>query len=103
MSDLSLNEQKHVRVALQYLRRRLGTWESVAKALRSKPDTLQRYASGRRQVPAGVGFRVARFAGISVEDLLEGKFAPAGTCPHCGRAPDFIDEETIAELNPRRS
>jgi hypothetical protein len=42
---------------------------------------------------------VARFAGVSVDDLLAGQWFSARTCPHyCGHPPeDFVDEETIVE------
>jgi hypothetical protein len=38
--------------------------------------------------------RIARFVDVSVDDLLEGRYAPEGTCPYCGSAPDFGDEKT---------
>jgi hypothetical protein len=30
--------------------------------------------------------------------MVEGKYTPLGTCPHCGRLPDFSDEATIADV-----
>jgi hypothetical protein len=29
-------------------------------------------------------YRVARLAGLSVDDVLTGTYPPAGTCAHCG-------------------
>lgn len=94
--DLTLTEQKHVRTALRFLRLRLGA-SAVAHALRFQPDTLYRFAHGTRPLTPTPAFRVARLAEIAMEDLLAGKFVPEGTCPHCGRPPDFADETTIAD------
>jgi hypothetical protein len=35
-ADLTRKEQEHVRAAIRFLRVRIGTWETVAKALRFK-------------------------------------------------------------------
>ena len=84
-TDLNPEEQAGVRKALQVLRRRLGTWGGLAKALRVKTRTLQSY--GTKRVPsAAVAIRAARLAGIPVEDLLNGKWPVEGACPHCGRS-----------------
>ena len=39
-----------------------------------------------RPVSADMAFRVARAAGVPIDDVLGGKFPPPGTCPHCGHA-----------------
>ena len=93
-SDLTLTEQKHVRTAIWSLRVRVGGWTPLAKALRFQYDTVQKVAAGARAVTAGMALRVARFAGVSIDDLLAGNYTPPGTCPHCGHAPDFTDETT---------
>ena len=85
MSDLTAEEQKNVRAALRFLRARCGGWRPVAKALRYSRATLQR-ASG----PV-LAFRIARIAGVSVDDVLSGKFPPAGVCPHCGQRAETTD------------
>lgn len=97
MSDLDEKEQKHVRIALRLLWRRLDGWRAVAKVLNYQEDTLEKVAIGRRPVTASMMVRVAKFCGVSLDDLVAGKYAPPGTCPHCGRTPDFIDEDTIVE------
>lgn len=97
MNDLTLEEQKNVRIALRLLRRRVGGWEPVAKVLRFQANTLEKATNGRSGVTPTMALRVARFVGMSVDDLLAGKYAPPGTCPHCGHPPDFNDETTIAE------
>ena len=101
MSDLDEKEQKHVRIALRLLRLRLGGMAVVAKALRFQYDTIDKVTRGVRPVTASMALRVARLADVSMEDLLAGKLAPAGTCPHCGRPPDFADDPTLVEDGPR--
>jgi len=66
MSDLTAKEQDNVRAAIRFIHARCGTWVNAAK------------------VSASTAVRVARFAGVTVDDVLTGKYPPAGTCPHCG-------------------
>jgi hypothetical protein len=77
-------EQAHVLTALHYLRARLGTWAAVGRATRMRTRTLRRIRAGQR-VKLYVAKRVAALAGVSLDDLREGKFPPGGACPHCGR------------------
>ena len=93
MSDLTLTEQKHVRTALRYLRRRVGAWAPVADALHVAYDTLEKVVNERRGVTASLAFRVARLAGVPIDDVLEGRYLP-GACPRCGFVADFADEAT---------
>ena len=94
MSDLTAEETKNVRAALRFLRVRCGGWRPVAKALRYSRATLQR-AGG----PV-LAFRVARLAGVSVDDVLTGKYPPAGTCPHCGHQADVGAAKRLGETPP---
>lgn len=100
MSDLTLNEQKHIRTALRYLRRRVGAWAPIADALHLAYDTIEKVVNGRRDVTAGMAFRVARLLDTSVDALVAGHFLPSA-CPRCGFVPDFTDEETVVEDGPR--
>jgi hypothetical protein len=86
VSDLTSEEQKNVRAALRFLRVRCGGANALAKVLRIDRKTLNAPPS-----PTTV-FRVARFAGVSVDDVLTGRFPRAGTCPHCGAC----DERTAS-------
>lgn len=82
-ADLTAKEQAHVRTALAFLRARCGGVKPLARALRFSKQTLR--------APAGptLAFRVARLAGVSVDDVLMGKYPPPGMCAHCGhRAAD---------------
>jgi hypothetical protein len=87
MSDLTTQEQTNVRTALRFLRARCGGWEPLAKAVGSKTLTLSRVAGGRA-VSASIAFRVARLAGVLVDDVLAGRYPGAGTCPTCGHRED---------------
>lgn len=101
MNDLDEKEQKHVRTAMRFLRRRIGTWASVADGLRMSVRTLETVVSGRGQVTASVALRVARLANTPFDDLVAGHFMP-GACPRCGYVPDFADDETTnVEAAPR--
>jgi len=99
MSDLDEKEQNHVRAALRFLNHRLGTWATVADGLHCSKQTLKPVLSGKAAVSASLAIRVARLAGVMVDDLLVGKFLPPGACPNCGHVavPDFADENTVVE------
>lgn len=83
MSDLTTQEQAHVRAALRFLRARCGGWEPLAKVLRMNKVTLRHVSSGKA-TSAALAFRVARLAGVGVDELLSGKYPPINACPHCG-------------------
>lgn len=97
MSDLSEKEQAPVRHVLRVLRVRLGGWRAVSKAIGFRPGSLEQAANGRRGMTANMAFRIARLCGVTMEDLLAGRYAPKVTCPHCGHTPDFVDEVTVVE------
>ena len=78
-------EQENIRRALRFLRIRSGGWGPLAKALRLTASTINHMA-GREKVSARLALRLAWFAGVSVEDMMAGKYPPEGTCPHCGHA-----------------
>jgi hypothetical protein len=84
-SDLTKAEQANVRLALQCLHRQLGmTLEQFAKALRYTDKTIRNVFDGRT-VTASMAFRAARLAGVTVDDVVSGRFPPVGwTCPYCG-------------------
>jgi hypothetical protein len=83
VSDLTTTEQANVRRALRFLRAKLGTWEGVAAALNTNWSTLKT-ARGKGAVSASLAFRVARVAGATIDDVVCGRYAPAGVCPYCG-------------------
>ena len=93
-SDLTAQEQTHVRTALRFLHARFGNWEALAKALHFKRSTLGDVLGGA-SATASLAFRVARFAGVTVDDVIAGRFPPAGTCPYCGHAKDQSASSSI--------
>lgn len=98
MNDLTDREQRAVRTALRFLRLWIGAWGPLAKALRYEWDSIQKVATGKRAVTPALALRVARFAGISMDELLAGQWLSSRVCPHCGHPPeDFADEETVVE------
>jgi len=68
MSDLTAKEQKAVRTALRFLRLRVGAWAPLAKALRYEWDSIQKVATGKKSVTPALALRVARFAGVGMDD-----------------------------------
>lgn len=92
MTDLDESEQRHVRTALRYLRLCVGQWEPLAKALHHATDTIEKVINERRAVTPRLAFRVARFAGVAIEDVIDGTYPGVGTCPHCGHPREKIDE-----------
>lgn len=74
----------------------------MSRVLRFQANTLEKACNGRAIVTPTMALRVARFVGMSMDDLLDGKYAPPGTCPHCGRTPDFVDEETVVDDTARQ-
>jgi len=85
---LTKEELVHIRAALQFLHHRVGTWAALGKALHLGEGTISNMANGHKRVSEAVVFRAARFAGVSVDDVLTGRFPEPGTCPHCGRGPE---------------
>lgn len=94
MTDLTAQEQEHVRAALHFLRKRSGGWEPIGRALGFRIATLRHVAQEGRTVTASMAFRVSRLAGVVVEDVLTGKYPGPGTCPRCGHRPE---QQTVAQ------
>src|SRR5438128_939839 len=83
---LTADEQRNVRAALRFLRIRAGGMERLAKCLRTTKRALTHMAYCRAPSVA-LALRLARFAGVPVDDVLAGRFPAPGTCPHCGQGP----------------
>ena len=97
-SDLTSQEQVHVRTALRFLRTRCGSWAVVGRTLGFGDSTMQAIVVGRRAVSPLVTFRVARLAKVSVDDVLAGRFPAPGTCPHCGHMKECQRASETAEI-----
>lgn len=84
--DLSVEEQANIRAALRFLGARVGGMPQLAKRLRVNDGSLYAVA-GRRKATASLAVRLAKFAGVPVDDVICGRFPPPGACPHCGHCP----------------
>jgi len=93
VSDLSTKEEGHVRTALKFLRVRVGAWKVLSKSLRFHESTLAGVAAGRKAVSGTMAVRIAKFAKVGVDDILNGRFPAAGTCPYCGHQTALKKEE----------
>lgn len=78
VSDLTATEQANVRAALRFLRARTGRLDVLAKSLRFERATLRRALAGNDPVGPTMVLRVARLAGVGVDDVLAGRFPPSG-------------------------
>ncbi|HEY3821579.1 MAG TPA: hypothetical protein VGL81_30640 [Polyangiaceae bacterium] len=86
--DLTPEEAARVRAAIRFLRVRTGRLDVLAKALRFERATLRRVLAGNDPVTATMVLRVARLAGVGLDEVLGGTYPPAGVCPHCGAQND---------------
>lgn len=73
------------REALRFLRIRFGQLKLLAKALRLQSNSIVKVLSGDDNVSALMVLRVARLAGVGLDDLLAGRYPVKGMCPHCGQ------------------
>ena len=87
MNDLTDREQRAVRTALRFLRLRVGAWGPLAKTQRYEWDSIQKVATGKRAVTPALALRVARLAGVTMDELLAGQWLSARVCPHGGHPP----------------
>ena len=63
---------------------------------------MQKVVAGKKAVTPALARRVARLAGVGMDELLAAQWLSPRTCPHCGHPPeDFVDEETVVEDSPR--
>jgi hypothetical protein len=81
--ELGLDEQEHAKNAIRFLRVRLGTWADLAAKTGCSEAILRHSQVKRRRVSANVALRIARAAGVPLEDILSGAW-PGHACPHCG-------------------
>jgi len=52
-------------------------------------------ATGKTAVTPALALRVARFAGVPMDERLAGQWLSPRACPHCGHPPDdFVGSPT---------
>lgn len=71
--DLTVPEQENVRAALAFLYAKLEGWKPVAKLLKYEHKSLTDIVHRRRNANASLAFRLARIAGVGIDDLLAGR------------------------------
>jgi hypothetical protein len=84
-AELTAEESANVKAALRFLRTRHGGEKKLAALLRVSPQMVAKNCGAKRRPRAMLAIRVARLAGVSVEDVLGGAWPPDGACPNCGR------------------
>lgn len=87
---LTDKETKNVRAVLRYLRRRAGGWGQVAADLGMTAGSLEKVLYSRAITPA-LAFSIARYAGASIDAVLDGTFLGPVACPKCGHILDDSD------------
>ena len=90
MSDFTEKEQAHVRAALRFLHLRSGRWIALGRALRFNGYNLSNIANGHQAVSAKLVLRIAKFAGVGLDDVIAGRFPLPGTCSRCGHRSDVM-------------
>lgn len=77
---LSQEEQDNVRRAIQALRRHHGSLRKVAKLLGMGRPSLERIMAPKGTITAAVALEAARLAGVTMDDVLEGRFPRPVMC-----------------------
>lgn len=85
MTDLTDQEQANVRAAMRFLMIRAGGAKTLAAALGFSKHTLRHVRKAEKNVSPRMLLRVARLAGVGVDDVVAGRYPSDGSCPHCGR------------------
>lgn len=98
MTDFSQVEQRHIQDALRYLRRRLGTTNAVAKEIGYTEQAVGYAINGRYPITAKMALRVARLAGVTIDNLVIGKFRRPDACPNCGHIITQPSTEQASEV-----
>ncbi|MFI5297065.1 MAG: hypothetical protein ACHREM_03125 [Polyangiales bacterium] len=87
LRQLTLEEAENVRVALRSLAKRFGTCRALGVAMGVGTGQVKNLCSRSGRPSAQSALSVARLADVPVDDVLTGRWPPAGACPHCGRCP----------------
>jgi hypothetical protein len=70
----------------------MGSWKAVVEALRFASSTVTNAVYGGDPVRPALAFRVARLAGVGVDDLLAGRCRlPCPTCGHVAEPEEATD------------
>lgn len=93
-TELTRQEQENVRAVLRVLKVQHDGLGYVAAKMGITGPSLENLLYGR-PIGASTAIRVAKVAGVSVDDVLTGRYPGRLACRHCGHPiDDFSDEET---------
>ena len=84
---LTKEQRANVMAALRFLRIRVGTWKIFAKTLGFEMSTMRNIDKGVNPASVNLAFQVSKLAGVPFDDVVAGRYPPAGACPYCGRGP----------------
>jgi hypothetical protein len=84
-TELTTDEQMNARKLIDFLLIRFGGWVLLCKALHCSRTNLTDVLAGRADVSPGLVFRMARVAGVPIDDVIRGRYPASDMCPHCGR------------------
>jgi hypothetical protein len=82
---LDAEQEANVVRALVFLGKRHGGLNPLSRHMGAARTTVTRAVHGHRRISAALALRVAKIAGVSLADVLDGRFPRAGQCPMCGR------------------
>lgn len=74
-------------VALEFMIARAGSMQALAYKMGIDRTCVRRAVKGKPEPGIALALDVARVAGVTVDDVLTGRFPPPGSCPHCGGLP----------------
>lgn len=98
-TELTPQEQNHVRAALRVLKVRDGGLDVLAARMEVTGDHLRKALSGQRSIGAMTAIRVAEAAGAALEDILTGRYPGPTACRHCGHPfDDTTNDEEIPDV-----
>jgi|HubBroStandDraft_1064217.scaffolds.fasta_scaffold634268_2 hypothetical protein len=83
--DLTPQETANARAAIRFIRARVGGGPKLAAAIGATAKAIEKACGSNSKPSAGMMIRVVRLVGVSVEDVLAGRWPVAEACPHCGR------------------
>jgi hypothetical protein len=92
VTDPTDQEQANARAAMRFLMIRAGGWKILAVALGFSKHTMRHVKKAEKNVSPRMALRVARVAGVGVDDVIAGRFPIVGACPHCGLTPTVPKE-----------
>jgi hypothetical protein len=84
-STLTPLEMANAKAAIRFVAVKLGGSAKLAAALEVTRASIDAARLTRGRLSAGLALRVARLAGVPLEDVLSGAWPKPGSCPHCGR------------------